>query len=755
MKPDYIVLRGARENNLKDIHLRIPKRKITVFTGVSGSGKSSVVFDTISAEAQRQLNETFSTFIRNRLPKTGQPEVDSIENLSTAIVIDQKRLGGNSRSTVGTATDINALLRLLFSRVGTPFIGYSNAFSFNDPAGMCPGCQGMGTRAVPDIRKLFDRSKSLNEGAVRFSTFTAGTWYAKHHLLSGLFDPDKKLRDYTDVEWQRLLYGKSENLQLPSDGGMPSKRFEGVVDRFIRLYFKKDGASLPDNVKRYITFSPCELCGGTRLNKGALDCKINGQNIAEVAAKEIEDLLPFLKSLLGDKTAAPILSGMIPPLQHLLDVGLGYLRLDRETKTLSGGESQRIKMVRHLNSSLTDMLYIFDEPSTGLHPRDVERLNGLLRKLRDKGNTILVVEHDRDVIRIGDHIVDMGPGAGAEGGRVVYEGNLEGLYKADTLTGKNMKREIPFNPHPRKPSGWLTVENASLHNLKNITVRIPSGVLTVVTGMAGSGKSTLIHDVFAAENPEAVVIDQSPVSGNIRSTPATYTGIMDEIRHLFARTNGVSDSLFSFNSKGACPDCGGLGFLETDMAFLEPVKTVCERCGGKRFKEDVLGYMYKGKSIYEVLKMTAHEALYFFEEEKIVRPLQAIRDVGLGYLALGQPLSTLSGGECQRIKLASKLHRQGRIYILDEPTTGLHMADVSKLLAMMNRLVGKGNTVIVIEHNGDVIKQADWIIELGPEAGKNGGEVIFEGTPLELAEADGSVTGPFLYGMQRRNTDGN
>lgn len=747
MKQEFIEIKGARENNLKNVSLRIPKRKITVFTGVSGSGKSSIVFETIGAEAQRLLNETFSTFIRNRLPKYGQPDADSIENLSTAIVIDQKRLGGNSRSTVGTITDIYAVLRLLFSRIGKPFIGYSNAFSFNDPSGMCPECNGLGETVKLNLDKFLDTSKSLNEGAILFPAFSVGSWYLNTYLYSGLFDNDKKLGDYTEAEWETLLHGKSKKVPMVHDNLPINGKFEGLVDKFNRMYIQRDTSVLSESVRttleRFIAFAPCPLCKGTRLSQAALSCRINGYNIAELTHLQIDELIRIIAEI-DDPIAVSMTSALITRLQHLVDIGLEYLSLDRETSSLSGGESQRIKMVRHLGSSLTDMIYIFDEPSIGLHPRDVHRLNELLMQLRDKGNTILVVEHDPEVIGIADHVVDVGPHAGVHGGEVVYEGTVAGLAQAKTLTGRFLSQKLPIKPVFRKATGQLMISNAVLHNLKNVTVAIPTGVFTAVTGVAGSGKSSLINGIFVKQHPEAIIIDQSAVSTSIRSNPATYTGIMDDIRKLFAKENGVSPSLFSFNSKGACSNCQGTGFIFTDLAFLEPVKTICETCNGKRFKEEVLGYKLKGRSITEVLEMTAEEAIDFFDKKDLKRKLQAIHDVGLDYLTLGQPLSTLSGGECQRIKLASNLHKEGSIYVLDEPTTGLHMSDTGHLLEIMNRLVDGGNSVIVIEHNLDVIRNADWIIDMGPEGGKKGGEVIFIGTPADLLHAPGSLTGKYL-----------
>lgn len=747
MQQQFIQIVGARENNLKDISVEIPRRKITVFTGVSGSGKSSLVFDTIAAESQRQLNETFTSFVRNRLPRYGQPDADVIANLSTAIIIDQKRIGGNSRSTVGTITDIYSLLRLLFSRAGQPWVGYSNAFSFNDPAGMCPDCEGLGRRVQLDLDKLLDKSKSLNEGAIMHPAFGVGNWFWKLYANSGLFDNNKKLGDYTEREWQTLLHGREGTIPLEWQGGQINSKYEGVVEKFDRLYLRKEPDEMSAKnraaLERVVSSSTCRTCGGKRLNKEVLECRINGRNIAELASLEIGDLMAMIKRV-DNRTVASVVDSLTERLGHLIELGLDYLSLDRETSTLSGGESQRIKMVRHLNSSLVEVVYIFDEPTIGLHPRDVQRLNTLLRELQDKGNTVLVVEHDRDVIEIADHIVDLGPRAGKEGGEIVYQGSIRGLHDSDTLTGRFMRRQLPLKAEFRSPSGHMVVANAALHNLKNITVKIPTEVLTVVTGVAGSGKSTLIHDVFLAQHPSAVVIDQSAVSTNRRSNPATYTGIMDEIRRLFARVNRVNASLFSFNSAGACPNCQGLGIIYTDLAFMDPMITTCEVCDGHRFTDEVLRYTLRGRSISDVLAMSAAEAATFFTETKITRVLQSIIDVGLGYLQLGQPLNTLSGGECQRIKLAIELGKRGTVYVMDEPTTGLHMSDIDSLLNVINRLVDQRNSVIVIEHNLDVVKNADWIIDLGPSGGSAGGQVMFEGTPDHLLEAENSLTGHCL-----------
>ncbi|WP_406795446.1 MULTISPECIES: ATP-binding cassette domain-containing protein [Brevibacillus] len=743
---EYIVISGARENNLKNVSLRIPKRKITIFTGVSGSGKSSIVFDTIAAESTRLLNENFSMFVRNFLPRYPQPDTDAIENLSMAVIVDQKRLGGGSHSTMGTITDISSILRLLFSRVGQPNVGQANMFSFNDPQGMCPECNGIGRKLGVDLSKAVDMSKSLKEGAILLPDYKVDgmEW---NMLVQRGFDPDKKLSDYSDEELERLLYAKARKVEMQFAGKAVNITVEGVLEKFTNKYIKQDVKTKSERTQKavapFISEGPCSSCHGARLNQAALNCKINGLNIAEMSSMEVGRLIRIIAEI-DDSVAAPMVKSLTERLQHLVDIGLDYLTLDRETDTLSGGESQRVKMVKHLSGSLVDVTYIFDEPSVGLHPRDVHRLNELLQKLRDKGNTVIVVEHDPDVIKVADHIVDVGPHAGSHGGTIVYEGSFQGLLESGTLTGTHMKRPLQLKQDSRKASGKLTIEDATLHNLRNVSVDIPTGVLTVVTGVAGSGKSTLINEIFLSKHPDAIVIDQSAVGVSTRSNPATYTGIMDDVRKAFASANKVNQGLFSFNSKGACENCQGLGVVYTDLAFLESVKLPCEVCGGRRFKEEVLAYKLNGKSIAEVLEMTVEQALEFFEQKEVVRKLQAMSDVGLNYITLGQPLSTLSGGECQRIKLASELHKKGSIYVMDEPTTGLHMSDIGHLLEIMNRLVDTGNTVIVIEHNLDVISQADWIIDMGPDGGSNGGQVIFEGTPPQIIHAEQSITGRYL-----------
>ncbi|WP_300597381.1 excinuclease ABC subunit UvrA [Niabella sp.] len=745
MTQEYIEIRGARENNLKNVDLRLPKRKINIFTGVSGSGKSSIVFDTIATEAQRQLYENFSMFIRSLLPKFPQPDADAIEKLGMAVVVDQKRLGGGSHSTMGTITDISPVLRVLFSRVGKPWVGYANAFSFNDPQGMCPECNGRGRKLGFDASKFIDPSKSLREGAIQAPGLVS--WEKDMYTHSGFFDVDKKLADYTREEMDLLLYSGPRKFKMKFGNSDMNVTYMGLVEKFERAYIRRDIKTLSERKQKtimpYLQEQRCSACGGARLNAAALSAEINGKNIAALSAMEVAELIPFLKAI-NDPVAAPMIRTLTERLQHLVDMGLGYLSLNRETDTLSGGESQRVKMVKHLGSSLIDVLYIFDEPSIGLHPRDVYRLNGLLQKLRDKGNTVIVVEHDPDVIRIADHVIDVGPNAGTNGGQIMYAGALEGLLHTDTLTGKYLRHSLPLKTDSRTPRGQLPVIGARVNNLQGVDVNIPEGVLTVVTGVAGSGKSSLIHHAFLNAYPQAVVIDQSAVGTSTRSNPATYTGTMDLIRKAFAVANNVDASLFSFNSKGACENCQGTGVIYTDLAFLEGVKTRCEVCEGRRYKEEVLTYRLNGKSISDVLEMTVREAGSFFTAKDIRKKLDTMIEVGLEYLTLGQPLSTLSGGECQRIKLASELHKKGSIYVMDEPTTGLHLSDVGRLIELMEGLVNKGNTVIVIEHNLEVIKNADWIIDMGPEGGHKGGQVIFEGRPEALIAFPASHTGVFL-----------
>ena len=747
MIQEFIELHGARENNLQNISLRIPKRKITIFTGVSGSGKSSIVFDTIASEAQRQLYENFSMFARTFLPRFAQPDADSIENLSMPIIVDQKRLGGGSHSTVGTVTDIYTVLRLLFSKIGRPYVGHYNVFSFNDPQGMCPECNGIGRKIGVDLDKFLDMSRSLNEGAILYSAYAVDSWDWSFLTQSGFFDNDKKLEDYAEEEMERLLYSPPVKVKTEFGGKTVNLTFEGIIAKFTRKYITGDLKTYSERTQKqvepYITTGPCRACKGTRLSQTTLSCKINGHNIAELATMEVGDLINVIREI-DDPAAQSMVETLTERLQHLVDIGLEYLSLNRETDTISGGESQRVKIVKHLSSSLTDVMYIFDEPSVGLHPRDVHRLNDLLQKLRDKGNTVIVVEHDPNVIKVADYIVDVGPLAGTHGGTIVYEGSFDGLLGADTITGNHMQHAMRLKDTFRKPIGRLAIKNAKINNLQNLNVDIPTGVFTVVTGVAGSGKSSLIHQTLLRQHPDAIVIDQSEVGANSRSIPATYTGIMDEIRKNFAKANKVSNSLFSFNSKGACENCQGLGVVYISLAFLDEAKTPCEVCGGKRFKDEVLEYKLNGKSIADVLSMTVEDALKYFTNPKIVHTLQAMSDVGLNYLSLGQPLSTLSGGEGQRIKLASELHKKSSIYVMDEPTTGLHMADIGQLLAVINRIVDNGNTVVVIEHNQDIIKNADWIIDMGPEGGHKGGQILFEGTPKDLLNVETSYTAQYL-----------
>lgn len=741
-----IIVKGARENNLKDISIKIPKKKITVFTGVSGSGKTSLVFETIAAESQRLLNETYDSFIRHRLQQYGKPYVDSLENLSVAIIVNQKKIEGNARSTVGTITDIYSLLRLLFSRLGKPFIGHSTAFSFNNPLGMCSCCEGLGKTSIVDLDELIDKNKSLNEGAIKFPTFEVGGWRWTRYVYSGLFDNDKKIKDYTDTEWYNLIYVNELKLTHPDPRFPKTGIYEGILPRFERSFFKKDSKEITGkNTLRYkevVKQGLCPECKGTRLNTKALSCKIEGRNIADCCNMQIDDLLEFIKTL-KDDSVKPLLETIIDNLSNILAIGLGYLTLSRDTSSLSGGESQRIKLVRHLGSSLTDLTYIFDEPSVGLHPHDVERLNQLLIELRDKSNTVLIIEHDPDVIAIADHIVDMGVGAGKDGGNIIYEGSHEDLKKVNTPTGNYLNHKNQLKVTYRRASDYLTIKNSSLHNLKNVSVRIPKDVLTVITGVAGSGKSSLVKSLIN-QYKDIVVIDQSALRGSKRSNIATYTGISDIIRKLFSIQNGVKQSLFSNNSDGACRECRGLGYISTDLAFLDAVEIRCEHCNGTGFKPEVLKYKLKGKSITEIMAMTINEANTIFDEQEIVQPLNRLKEVGLGYLTLGQSLNTFSGGERQRLKLATELGKKGYIYVFDEPTTGLHGSDISKLIKLFDKLVDDKNTVIIIEHNMDIISQADWIVDMGLGAGKNGGSIVFEGLVKDIVTDKTSLTGKHL-----------
>jgi excinuclease ABC A subunit len=746
---DHIRVVGARENNLRDVTVEIPKRLLTVVTGVSGSGKSSLVFDTIAAESRRQLGETFPAFVRNRLPHHGRPDADLLEDLSAAIVVDQHRMAGNARSTVGTATDIAPLLRLLYSRVATPHVGYSPAFSFNDPSGMCPRCEGLGSVVDIDVERLFDRDRSLDGGAIRMSTFAPGTYRWKRYVHSGLFDRGKPLRDYRPDEWRILLHAEDLTPPNPDPEFPRTGTYVGVLPRFRRDYLAGGHSKVPrrvqEEVERLVTRRTCPECDGARLNAAARGATIDGRTIADCARLELGDLAAFLRTI-EHPVAAPIVRAAVQRLDALVDVGLGYLCLDRETPTLSGGEAQRITMVRHLGSSLTDLTYILDEPSAGLHPHDVDRLVGLLRRLRDKGNTVLVVEHDRDVIAAADHVVDMGPGAGADGGRVGYAGDVAGLLRSGTATGRALRERPVLTRSPRRPTGELRITGASLHNLRDVDVAVPCGVFTVVSGVAGSGKSTLVTEVLPRTHPEVLVVDQSAPRGSRRSTPASYLGILDPVRAAFAAANGVAAALFSPNSDGACAACRGRGVVETGLAFLDPVTTPCEACGGSRFSDEALRHRLHGRTIAEVLALTVDQARAVLPDaQQRVRPaLDRAAEVGLGYLTLGQPLTTLSGGERQRLKLAAEPGVEGGIVVLDEPTAGLHMTDVARLLEVLHGLVERGSTVVVVEHDLDVIAQADWVIELGPGAGRDGGQIVFTGTPAELVAHDSSITGRHL-----------
>ncbi|RCV56113.1 ATP-binding cassette domain-containing protein, partial [Marinitenerispora sediminis] len=751
MVHEHIRVVGAREHNLDDVAVDIPKGRLTVVTGVSGSGKSSLVFDTVAAEAQRQLNETFTAFARNRLPRYGQPDVDVIENLSAAIVVDQKRLGGNARSTVGTITDIYSLMRLLWSRAGRPFVGYSNAFSFNDPQGMCPRCSGLGTVRTVDVDQLVDRGLSLNEGAIRFPALKVGGWMWRTYADSGLFDNDKPLRDYTPEEWRAFLHGVDDHtVMLPSQGGPVPAKFEGLLPRFERIWLPKDADSFKGRAReafqRVVVQARCPDCRGTRLSAAALSCRIAGRDIAECAALEAEELVEVVRTV-DEPGTASVVAALVTQLERLVAIGLGYLSMDRPTSTLSGGESQRVKMVRHLGSSLTDMLYVFDEPSVGLHPHDVAQLTALLRALRDKGNTVLVVEHDPDVIAAADHVIDIGPGPGRDGGRVVYQGDVAGLAASGTPTGRFFGSRPQIKAVPRTPAGAIEIRRATRHNLRGVDVDIPTGVLTAVTGVAGSGKSTLVRGFLPEVCPEAVVVDQGAVHASRRSSPATYTGILDTVRAMFAAENGVSASLFSPNAEGACSACAGLGVIYTDLAFMDAMVSTCEQCRGRRFTEEALRHRFRGRTIDQVLDLSAREAVEVFPERRVSAVLRRLVDVGLGYLPLGQPLSTLSGGERQRLKLADELDRPGGVYVFDEPTTGLHMSDTAALVALLDRLVDNGGTVVVIEHDLDVISQADWVLDLGPGAGRRGGRVVFQGPPGELAQVEDSLTGRHLRAL--------
>ncbi|MFF0453705.1 ATP-binding cassette domain-containing protein [Nocardia africana] len=770
---DLIRVHGARVNNLKDISVEIPKRRLTVFTGVSGSGKSSLVFGTIAAESQRMINETYSAFVQGFMPTLSRPEVDFLDGLTTAISVDQERMGANPRSTVGTATDANAMLRILFSRLAQPQIGSPNAYSFNVPSvtasgaitverggktkaekatfhrlgGMCPRCEGMGSVTDFDLTALYDDSLSLNEGALTIPGYSMDGWFGRIYRGCGLFDPDKPIRKYNKRELHDLLYKEPTKIKVEGI----NLTYEGLVPKIQKSMLSKDVDSLQPHIRafveRAVTFTTCPECEGTRLSAEARSSKIGDKSIADVCRMQISDLAEWVREL-DEPSVAPLLKG----LQHLLDsfteIGLGYLSLDRPAGTLSGGEAQRTKMIRHLGSSLTDVTYVFDEPTIGLHPHDIERMNNLLLQLRDKGNTVLVVEHKPEAIAIADHIVDLGPGAGSQGGTVCFEGDIEGLRASDTITGRHLDDRAKLKDTPRKSSGALEIRGASTHNLKDVDVDIPLGVLCVITGVAGSGKSSLVHG-SVADRDDVVVVDQGAIRGSRRSNPATYTGLLEPIRKAFAKANGVKPALFSANSEGACPTCNGAGVIYTDLAMMAGVATTCEECDGKRFQAAVLDYHLGGRNISEVLEMSVAEAEEFFGTGAAKLPaahkiLQRLNDVGLGYLKLGQPLTTLSGGERQRIKLATHMGEKGGIYVLDEPTTGLHLADVENLLGLLDRLVDSGKSVIVIEHHQAVMAHADWIIDLGPGAGHDGGRIVFEGTPADLVADPSTLTGEHL-----------
>ncbi|HEV8281951.1 MAG TPA: excinuclease ABC subunit UvrA [Candidatus Limnocylindrales bacterium] len=763
-----IEVRGARENNLRDISLDIPKRRLTVFTGVSGSGKSSLVFNTIAAESQRLINETYSAFVQGFMPTLARPDVDSLEGLTTAIIVDQERMGANARSTVGTVTDTNTLLRILFSRRGQPHIGGPQAFSFNIPSvrgagavtiergdgqttsrsfsvagGMCPRCEGMGSANDIDLTQLYDDGKSLAEGAIRVPGYTADGWSTRMFSESGFFDPDKPIRDYSDTELHDFLHKEPVKVRI---NGI-NLTYEGLVPRIHKSMLSKDVDTLQPHIRafveRAVTFSACPDCGGTRLNEAARSSRILGVNISDACAMQISDLAEWVRGL-DEPSLAPLLATLGDTLDSFVAIGLGYLSLDRPSGTLSGGEAQRTRMIRHVGSALTDVTYVFDEPTIGLHAHDVERMNSLLRRLRDKGNTVLVVEHDPEVIRVADHVVDMGPGAGSHGGTVVYEGSIDGLIGSATATGRYLDVRQELKPEPRVPRASIPIRNARLHNLRDVSVDVPLGVLVAVTGVAGSGKSSLIHGCLPRTTPSVTVIDQSAIRGSRRSNPATNTGILDPIRSAFAKANGVKPALFSANSEGACPNCNGLGKTYTSLGFMAEVVSVCEVCEGRRYTDDVLEYRLRGRNIVEALAMQVEEARDFFTERPVRVMLDRLADVGLGYVSLGQELDTLSGGERQRLKLAIEMSGDTEVYVLDEPTTGLHMQDVDNLIGLLDRLVEHGRTVIVIEHNLDVVARADWVIDLGPGAGHDGGQVIFEGQPSALVRAEGSLTGEHL-----------
>ncbi|MCU1569370.1 MAG: daunorubicin resistance protein DrrC [Naasia sp.] len=775
---DVIRVQGARENNLKNVSIDLPKRRLTVFTGVSGSGKSSLVFSTIAAESQRMINETYSAFLQGFMPTLARPDVDLLEGLTTAIIVDQERMGANARSTVGTATDANAMLRILFSRLGEPHIGSSQAFSFNVASisgagavtiergsaptqerrsftitgGMCPRCEGMGSVTDIDLSRLYDESKSLVGGALTIPGYTADGWAVRIYTESGFVPADKPIRDFSEKELQDFLYKEPTKVKVTGI----NLTYEGLVPKIQKSFLSKDLNALQPHIRafveRAVTFTPCPDCGGTRLNEGARSSRIAGINIADACAMQISDLAEWVRGL-DEPSMAPLLTGLRDALDSFVEIGLGYLSLDRPAGTLSGGEAQRTKMIRHLGSSLTDITYVFDEPTIGLHPHDIQRMNDLLLRLRDKGNTVLVVEHKPETICIADHVVDLGPRAGTEGGEVMFEGTVEGLRSSGTLTGRHFDDRAGLKDSLRTPTGTLQVRGASANNLRGVDVDIPLGVLVVVTGVAGSGKSSLIHGSVSGRDG-VVTVDQGAIRGSRRSNPATYTGLLDRIRTAFAKANGVKPALFSPNSEGACPVCNGAGVIYTDLGMMSGVATLCEVCEGKRFQASVLEYRLGGRDISEVLAMPVTEAGEFFGRGAARTPaahaiLVRLADVGLGYLRLGQPLTTLSGGERQRLKLATQMAERGSIYVLDEPTSGLHLADVENLLALLDRLVDSGKSVIVIEHHQAVMAHADWILDLGPGAGHDGGRLVFAGPPAELVAARSTLTGEHLAAYVR------
>lgn len=742
---DYIEITNAYENNLKNISVRIPKKAVTVFTGVSGSGKSSLCLDTIAAESRRELNETFPSFVQQFLPKYGRPEVERIANLPVTIVIDQKKPAANTRSTVGTYTDIYSILRLLFSRVGRPFIGYSDTFSFNHPAGKCPRCDGLGEVTELDIHKLVDFDKSLNdEDTIHFPTFGRGLWRWKRYAYSGLFDLDKKIKDYSPEELELFLHSPQIRLKNPPSNWPKSAKFEGIFPRMYRSIINtKEGARFKHILDNMVTTFTCPDCGGSRVNERVRSCLINGRNIADVTAMPVPEALEFVNSI-TDPMAADIKRELGRRLGALVQIGLGYLSLSRGTGTLSGGEAQRIKIAKYINSALTDMAYVLDEPSVGLHAKDIDLLKKSLRALRDHGNTVLIVEHHREVVKLADHVVDMGPGAGSNGGEVVFEGSYDELLKSDTITGRMLQMKSPFKTGLREPKGWFRVGPTSLHNLKNVSVDLPLGVMTVIAGVAGSGKSSLMESFQNQIKEDIIFIGQKNIGINLRSTPATYLGVADDIRAIFAAENKVSSAWFSFNSKGACPACGGSGVIVSGMAFMDSIETVCDLCGGKRYSKEALAYTYKRKNIAEVMDMTVDEAAEFFAGRPLCEKLTSLRRTGLGYLHLNQSMTTLSGGELQRVKLASHLNERGSIFILDEPTDGLHLDDIKTLMKLFNELTDAGNTLFLVEHSVDVMKEADYIVELGPGGGNSGGEIIFAGLPRDMLSCEKSVTRPYL-----------